>query len=75
MISILIFQSLGGTRATTIIRKVTGDKSTFISEMGIAIGLSEGDLQKSVRIRAGGTIEVSGLHVANIRQWLVGLGF
>lgn len=60
---------------TTIVRKVTGDTSTFISELAIAIGLPEKQIQESIRVRTGGNIEVNGLHTAPIRKWLAGLGF
>lgn len=67
--------SIGGTKKTTIIRKVTGDTDLFVSEMGIALGMPENELNESVRIRTGGNIEVNGLHMNRVRKWLVGLGF
>jgi len=66
---------IGGTKVTTIVRKVIGDKSLFIKEMGIAIGMDEKKLKESVRIRAGGNIEINGPHGGPIRKWLIGLGF
>ena len=71
----LLFYRLGGTKKTTIIRKVSGDTNTFISEMGTALGVHEKDMKEAVRIRAGGNIEVNGIHVKEIRTWLAGLGF
>lgn len=66
---------IGGSKKTTIIRKVSGDKNAFISEMGIALGMPEKHITEAVRIRVGGNIEVNGIHTMKIRTWLAGLGF
>lgn len=62
-----------GTKHTTIIRKVTGDRDAFLSELRAVLGLSTRDA--GIRIRTGGTIEVNGNRVREVKEWLGGLGF
>ena len=61
-----------GTKHTTIIRKVTGDREAFVSELRAVLGLSPRD--EAIRIRAGGNIEVDGNRVREVKEWLGGLG-
>lgn len=65
---------LGGTKRTTIIRKVKGDLDAFIQELRAVLKIH--DAQKDVRVRtAGCAIEVNGSHGREVRAWLAGLGF
>jgi hypothetical protein len=56
---------------------VTGDRDDFLRELRVVLQLPNPKNPKEdpVRIRTGGTIEVSGNHVRTVRQWLAGLGF
>ena len=62
-----------GTKHTTIIRKVAGDQDAFLSELRAVLGLDPRN--DDIRIRAGGTIEVNGNRVREVKEWLGGLGF
>mmetsp|Transcript_28157 Transcript_28157/g.81402 ORF Transcript_28157/g.81402 Transcript_28157/m.81402 type:complete len:215 (+) Transcript_28157:51-695(+) len=62
-----------GTKHTTIIRKVTGDRDAFLAELRAVLRIDPRD--DDVRIRAGGNIEVNGNRVREVKQWLGGLGF
>lgn len=62
-----------GTKITTRIRKVDGDKDIFLQELKAV--LAEHQIEPKIRIRTGGTIEVDGKHVRPIKMWLAGLGF
>ena len=62
-----------GTKYTTIIRKVTGDQDAFLSELRAVLRLDPRD--DDIRIRAGGTIEINGNRVREVKEWLGGLGF
>lgn len=66
---------IGGTKRTTIIKKVSGDKELFVNELRAVLGIGQYDLD-SIRIRASGsTIEVKGNRVRDVKMWLAGLGF
>ena len=66
---------LGGTKRTTIIKKVHGDKDIFLNELRAVLGIGVED-HESIRIRASGsTIEVNGNRVTEVKQWLSGFGF
>jgi len=70
---------LGGTKVTTIIKKVTGDREAFIEELKAVLKLKK-KLHKTVddmiRLRASGTvIEVDGNRTREVKSWLAGLGF
>jgi hypothetical protein len=66
---------LGGTKHTTIIKKITGDKQIFLNELRAVLGLGVDD-QESIRVRASGaTIEVNGNRVREVKHWLAGFGF
>ena len=66
---------LGGTKHTTIIKKLTGDKEAFLMELRAVLGIGVDD-QESIRIRASGsTIEINGNRVREVKQWLAGFGF
>lgn len=66
---------IGGTKRTTIIKKVSGDKEMFLNELRAVLGIGEHDLD-SIRVRASGsTIEVKGNRVRDVKMWLAGLGF
>lgn len=62
-----------GTKHTTIIRGVTGDRDAFLTELRAVLGLPTRD--DGIRIRTGGTIEVNGNRVREVKEWLGGLGF
>jgi hypothetical protein len=61
-----------GTKATTRIRKVTGDVGSFLRELRANFPFLE---TADVRLRVGGTVEVKGNHVRAVKLWLAGLGF
>lgn len=78
-ISIFVCVRNGGTKNTTIIRKVTGDREVFIQEL-IAVLKLQDKMHKKVsdmiRLRASGTvIEVDGNHTKQVKTWLASLGF
>ena len=60
-----------GTKAVTRIKKVAGDQSVFLQELLASLQLST----SQVRVRTGGTIEVTGNRVRDVKRWLAGLGF
>jgi len=68
-----------GTKATTRIRKVTGDQAVFLNELRCVLNLpapkNGNPRDDAMRIRVGGTIEVEGNHVREVKEWLAGLGF
>jgi hypothetical protein len=78
-----------GTGPTTRIRRVTGDVGAFLSEMRASVpslqslssasaggrSSSSSDVGLPVRHRVGGTIEIKGNHVRDIKLWLASLGF
>lgn len=69
---------VGGTKSTTIIRKVSGDLDTFLTELRAVLQLPVPKNAKDdkIRLRASGTtIEVDGNHVPEVKSWLAGLGF
>lgn len=61
----------------TRIKKVSGDRETFIKELRAAleIPIYNNPNDDVIRVRTGGTIEVRGNHVRPVRRWLAGLGF
>ncbi len=66
---------LGGTKQTTIVKRITGDKETFLNELRANLGLSPDD-DDSIRMRASGTtFEINGNRVREVKTWLAGLGF
>jgi hypothetical protein len=66
---------IGGTKHTTIIKKVSGNKELFVNELRAVLGIGVDD-QDSIRSRASGsTIEVNGNRVREVKMWLAGLGF
>jgi len=70
---------IGGTKKTTVIRKVSGDRQAFVQELVAVISSTDaykdGKKEVKYRIRTGGNIEVDGIHIKNVREWLAGLGF
>ena len=65
-----------GARTTTRIKKVSGDQEAFLNELRAALQIPL-PLKKDehIRIRTGGTIEVKGNRVREVKEWLAGLGF
>ena len=61
-----------GARATTRIKKVSGNRELFLNELRAALHIP---LRDTIRIRTGGTIEIKGNRVHEIKTWLAGLGF
>lgn len=61
--------SKDGTKVTTRIKQVSGDRQVFLQELQALLP------SQSIRVRTGGTIEVNGNYARPIRQWLAGLGF
>lgn len=69
---------LGGTKSTTIVRKVSGDRDAFLTELRAVLQLPVPKNAKDDKIwlRANGTtIEIDGNHVPEVKSWLAGLGF
>lgn len=66
-----------GTKTITRIKKIRGDSNRFIQELRalLEIPYPKNPNDDIIRVRAGGTIEVDGNHVATIKKWLAGLGF
>jgi len=79
MITILYNNSKDGSKITTRIKKVTGDRDLFIRELRSVLALpppKNGDSRlDAIRIRVGGTIEVKGNRTREVKLWLAGLGF
>uniref|UniRef100_A0A6S8X8U7 Large ribosomal subunit protein mL49 n=1 Tax=Ditylum brightwellii TaxID=49249 RepID=A0A6S8X8U7_9STRA len=65
---------IGGTKKTTVIKRVTGDRDAFLTELRGTLGLPAND-NEVVRIRTGGAIEVNGNRTREVKEWLAGLGF
>ena len=69
------YHRLGGSKRTTIIRKITGNKEIFEEELKAVLSISPDD-KDSVVWRAGGTkIELNGNRTSETKAWLAGLGF
>uniref|UniRef100_A0A7S3PVA7 Large ribosomal subunit protein mL49 n=1 Tax=Chaetoceros debilis TaxID=122233 RepID=A0A7S3PVA7_9STRA len=66
---------LGGTKHTTIIKKVSGDKDLFLNELRANLGVSPDDSNSIITRASGTTIEVNGNRVREVKTWLAGLGF
>ena len=68
-----------GTKITTRIRKVSGDRDEFIREIRSVLQLppitSGKASDDNIRVRTGGTIEINGNRVRELKEWLAGLGF
>jgi translation initiation factor 1 (eIF-1/SUI1) len=66
-----------GARATTRIKKISGDQEAFITELRAALQISKAAVGKddSIRTRTGGTIEIKGNRAQEVKEWLAGLGF
>lgn len=62
---------------TTRIRKVTGDNDAFLAELRAVLNLPKSKYSRDepIRIRTGGTVEVKGNRVLEVKEWLGGLGF
>jgi hypothetical protein len=56
---------------------VSGDQQAFLNELRAALQISipKNPRDDVVRIRTGGTIEVKGNRVREVKHWLAGLGF
>ena len=65
---------IGGTKITTIVRKISGDREYFLRELRAVLKLSPESTD--IRLRASGTVvEVNGNKTKEIKLWLAGLGF
>jgi hypothetical protein len=66
-----------GTKATTLVKRIGGDKDSFIHELRAVLEIPEPKNPNDdiIRFRAGGTIEIDGNRVREVKQWLAGLGF
>jgi hypothetical protein len=66
-----------GARVTTRIKKVSGDQGAFLNELRatLQIPIPKNPRDDTIRIRTGGTIEVKGNRVREVKQWLARLGF
>lgn len=61
----------------TRIKKVTGDRDAFISELRAVGGLPRplNPNNDKIKIKTGGTIEVHTNCSGKVKRWLAGLGF
>mmetsp|Transcript_28480 Transcript_28480/g.40088 ORF Transcript_28480/g.40088 Transcript_28480/m.40088 type:complete len:225 (+) Transcript_28480:166-840(+) len=70
---------LNGYKVTTRVKKISGDRDLFLQELRATLQLPEPKNKNPrydpIRIRAGGTIEIKGNHVREVKKWLAGLGF
>ena len=75
--TLLCIYSKDGTKATTRIKKVSGDTDLFLKELRSVLQIpeSKNPRDEKIRVRTGGTIEVDGNHVRDVKVWLTGLGF
>lgn len=66
---------IGGSKRTTIIKKISGNKELFLDELRAVLSISADD-NDAIRLRAAGnTIEVNGNRTKEVKKWLAGLGF
>lgn len=74
---ILLLYSKDGTGPTTRIKRVSGDFDQFLQELRSVLQLPTpaNTRHDAIRVRAGGTIEVKGNRVRQVKVWLAGLGF
>ena len=63
-----------GARMTTRIKRVSGDQDTFIEELASVLEIPP-EKQTQIRVRTGGTIEIDGNRVTEVKTWLQSLGF
>mmetsp|Transcript_15769 Transcript_15769/g.23212 ORF Transcript_15769/g.23212 Transcript_15769/m.23212 type:complete len:183 (+) Transcript_15769:164-712(+) len=66
-----------GTKAMTLIKRLSGDQDIFLSELRAVLEIPEPHNPKdnTVRIRTGGAIEIDGNRTREIKSWLASLGF
>jgi len=73
------FYSKDGSNAVTQIRKITGNRDLFLQELRSVLQCplprNGNPRDDAIRIRVGGTIEVKGNRVLEVKEWLAGLGF
>ena len=69
--------SKDGARVTTRIKKVSGDREAFLTELRavLQIPVAKNPNDETIRIRTGGTIELKGNRTREVKEWLAGLGF
>mmetsp|Transcript_172 Transcript_172/g.245 ORF Transcript_172/g.245 Transcript_172/m.245 type:complete len:219 (+) Transcript_172:98-754(+) len=66
---------VGGSKRTTIIKKIYGNKDIFLEELRAVLSISADD-DDAIRLRASGnTVEVNGNRTKEVKRWLAGLGF
>eukprot|EP00934_Nitzschia_sp_Nitz4_P009309 Nitzschia sp. Nitz4//scaffold9_size221794//45918//48437//NITZ4_001328-RA/size221794-processed-gene-0.7-mRNA-1//1//CDS//3329560947//9299//frame0 len=77
IIIIMNHNSKDGAKVTTRIKRVSGDKDSFLSELRSVLQIPEphNPNDDSIRIRTGGVVEVKGNRVREVKRWLAGLGF
>ena len=58
-------------------KRIGGDKDVFIKELRAVLDIPEPGNPNDdiIRYRAGGTMEINGNRVREVKQWLAGLGF
>mmetsp|Transcript_3934 Transcript_3934/g.10311 ORF Transcript_3934/g.10311 Transcript_3934/m.10311 type:complete len:259 (+) Transcript_3934:106-882(+) len=66
-----------GARVTTRIKKVSGDRGLFLNELRavLRIPVPKNPRDDEIRIRNGGTLEIKGNRVLEVKRWLASLGF
>lgn len=65
------------TKVITRIKKVTGDRDLFISELRSVVGFPRplNPNNDKIKVKTGGTIEVHFNCSGKVKRWLAGLGF
>jgi hypothetical protein len=66
---------IGGTKKTTIIRKIKGDKERFLQELKAELSISPDDTTSIIWRGSGTSLEVNGNRNLEIKQFLARLGF
>jgi Mitochondrial large subunit ribosomal protein (Img2) len=62
---------------TTVVKRIGGDRDLFLNELRAVLKIPQAKNPKldAVRLRTGGTIEIKGNHVWEVKHWLASLGF
>mmetsp|Transcript_1574 Transcript_1574/g.2232 ORF Transcript_1574/g.2232 Transcript_1574/m.2232 type:complete len:200 (-) Transcript_1574:163-762(-) len=65
------------SRVLTRIKKIKGDRERFIQELRAVLKIEtpKNPKEDTIQVRTGGTVEVVGNHLHQVRHWLAGLGF
>ena len=58
-------------------KRLAGNRDLFVGELRAVLDMPEpkNSNDDTIRYRVGGTIEIEGNRVREVKQWLAGLGF